>query len=128
MGKEQRRRQVKLPGKPWFDFKLFGLKWRCRIIPRDDAALDKGATLAYCDYDTRVMGFSDVLTNEQLRTAFVHEVQHAIEEHADVDYEEIHSPEVADRLTDQVARGWLYVIRECPEIIDFLRDTRPRGA
>jgi hypothetical protein len=116
------------PGKPWFTFKLFGLLWKTRIIPANSAALDKGATLAYCDYDTRTMGFSDALTNEQLRTALVHEMQHAIEDHADVDYEEVHSPEVADRLTDQVARGWLYVIRESPEIIAFLRDERPRGA
>ena len=118
----------KLAGKPWFDFKLFGLKWRTRIVPALHKDLDKGATLAYCDYARRLMCFSDALTNEQLRTAFVHELQHAIEEHADVDYEEAHSPEVSDRLTDQVARGWLYFIRECPEIISFLRDERPKNA
>lgn len=118
----------KLPGKAWFDFKLFGLKWRARIIPADHVALDKGKTLAYCDFDHRVLGFSDKLTNEQLRTAFVHELQHAIEEHADVDYEQKHDADVADRLTDQVARGWLYFIRECPEIIAFLRDEKPKGA
>ena len=121
-------KRQRLPGKAWFEFKLFGLQWRTRIIPNDSPAMDKGATLAWCDYDTRTMGFSDVLSNEQLRTAFVHELQHAIEEHADVDYEEKHTPDVSDRLTDQVARGWLYVIRECPEIIDFLRDKRPHGA
>lgn len=114
-------------GKPWFSFKLFGLKWDARIYPHSSKMLDKGATLAFCDYDTRQMGFSDMLTNEQLRTALVHEIQHVIEEHADVDYEEVHSPEVADRLTDQVARGWLYIIRECPEIVAFLRDERPKG-
>ena len=114
-------------GKPWFKFRLFGLPWEARIYPHDSKALDKGATLAWCDYTTRQMGFSDMLTNEQLRTALVHEIQHVIEEHADVDYEETHSPEVSDRLTDQVARGWLYLIRECPAIIDFLRDKRPKG-
>lgn len=118
----------RLPGKPWFDFKLFGLKWKTRIVPAKHPELDKGATLAYCDYTKRLMVFSDSLTNEQLRTAFVHELQHAIEEHADVDYEEKHSAEVADRLTDQVARGWLYFIRECPELIAFLRDERPKNA
>lgn len=114
-------------GKAWFQFKLFGLNWQARIYPANSAALDKGASLAFCEYDRRLMGFSDALTNEQLRTAFIHELQHAIEEHADVDYEQEHSPEVADRLTDQVARGWLYVIRECPEIVAFLRDERPKG-
>ena len=115
------------PGKPWFQFKLFGLTWHTRIVPANHADLDKGATLAYCDYTKRLMVFSDALTNEQLRTAFVHELQHAIEEHADVDYEEKHDAEVADRLTDQVARGWLYFIRECPEVIAFLRDEKPKG-
>ena len=117
----------KLPGKPWFAFKLFGLKWSARIVPSGHEALDHGKTLAYCDYEQRVMAFSDALTNEQLRTAFAHELQHAIEEHADVDHEEAHSADVADRLTDQVARGWLYVIRECPEILALLRDERPKG-
>lgn len=119
--------KFRLPGKPWFTFKLFGLKWRARIAPEKSKALDKGATIAYCHYDRRLMVFSDALTNEQLRTAFVHELQHAIEEHADVDYEEKHSAEVADRLTDQVARGWLYFLRESPEIVAFLRDERPKG-
>lgn len=118
----------RLPGKPWFDFRLFGLKWHARICPALSKELDKGATSAYCWYDRRLMVFSDALTNEQLRTAFVHELQHAIEEHADVDYEDPVSAEVADRLTDQVARGWLYFIRECPEIVAFLRDERPKGA
>lgn len=115
------------PGKLWFKFKIFGLMWQVRIFPAKSKYLEGGATLAFCEYDSRMLGFSDTLTNEQLRTAFVHELQHVIEEHADVDYEEVHSPDVADRLTDQVARGWLYVIRECPEIIAFLRDERPKG-
>ena len=121
-------RREKLYGKPWFSFKLFGLKWQTRIVGATHKDMDKGATLAYCDYTRRLMAFSDGLTNEQLRTAFVHELQHAIEEHADVDYEETHSAEVSDRLTDQVARGWLYFIRENPEIIAFLCDQRPKGA
>ena len=121
-------RRKKQPGKKWFPFKLFGLEWHTYIVPALHADLDKGATSAYCDYTRRIMAFSDALTNEQLRTAFVHELQHAIEEHADVDYEDAVSLEVADRLTDQVARGWLYFIRECPEIIAFLRDERPKSA
>ena len=120
-------RKPKPTGKPWFKFKLFGLQWEARIHPQKSKALDNGATLAFCSYDDRQMGFSDSLTNEQLRTALAHEMQHVIEEHSDVDYEQIHSAEVADRLTDQVARGWLYVIRECPEIVAFLRDERPKG-
>lgn len=117
----------KLPGKAWFDFRLYGLKWHARIVPANDKDMDRGDTSAYCLYAERRMGFSDALTPEQLRTAFVHELQHAIEEHADVDYEQSVDASVADRLTDQVARGWLYFIRENPAIIAFLRDERPKG-
>lgn len=118
---------TRLPGKPWFEFKLFGLQWRARIAPANHKALDNGGTLAYVEGDRRLMVFSDGLTQEQLRTAFAHELQHAIEEHADVDYTVKCDEDVADRCTDQVARGWLYVIRECPEIVAFLRDERPKG-
>jgi hypothetical protein len=109
------------PGKLWFKFQLFGLQWEARIAPAKSAALDKGKTMAYCQYNERLIVISDALTLEQQRTTFAHELQHAIEEHADVDYEEAVSPDVSDRCTDQVARGWLYVIRHCPEILTFFR-------
>lgn len=115
------------PGKLWFRFKLFGLPWEARIAPAKHKCLDNGKTLAYVLGDERLMVFSAGLTQEQLRTAFAHELQHAIEEHADVDYTTKCDEDVADRCTDQVARGWLYVIRECPEIVAFLRDDRPKG-
>jgi hypothetical protein len=114
------------PGKLWFRFKLFGLQWEARIYPEKHAMMDKGDSLAFCDFDDRLMGFSAKLTAEQQRTAFAHELQHAIEDHSDVDYEQKVTPDVSDRLTDQVARCWLYVIRECPEIVEFLRGELPR--
>lgn len=111
----------KRPGKLWFKFKLFGLPWEARIAPAKHPELDRGDTLAACFYNDRYLLFSDALSLEQQRTAFVHELQHAIEDHADVDYTRGVTEDVADRLTDQVARGWLYVVRECPEIVAFLR-------
>lgn len=113
--------KARRPGRQWFKFTLFGLEWEARIAPAKCKALDNGKTFAYCEYDTRMIVLSDELTLEQQRTTFAHELQHAIEEHADVDYEDKKSPDVADRCTDQVARGWLYVLRHCPEIVDFLR-------
>lgn len=112
---------AKRPGKLWFRFKLFGLEWETRIIPAEHKALDHGDTSAFVMYNERWMGFSDALTLEQQRTALAHEIQHVVEEYADVDYEQAVTEDVADRCTDQVARGWLYIIRECPEIVDFLR-------
>ena len=119
MGKSKR------PGKLWFKFVLFGLQWEARIAPAKSAALDHGKSMAYCEFDARLIVVSDNLTQEQQRTTFAHELQHAIEESADVDYEEKTSPDVADRCTDNVARGWVYVIRHCPEIVDFLRAEHP---
>lgn len=108
-------------GKLWFKFNLFGLPWEARIAKEKSAVLDRGKSFAVCFYNDRVMYFSDKLSVEQQRTSFVHELQHAIEDHADVDYTVGVSEDVADRCTDQVARGWLYVVRHCPEIVAFLR-------
>jgi hypothetical protein len=113
---------AKAVGKLWFKFTLFGLPWEARVAPEKSAILDKGATMAICFYNERKIYISDALTLEQQRTTFAHELQHAIEDHADVDYEMAVSPDVADRCTDNVARGWIYVIRHCPEIVNFLRD------
>jgi hypothetical protein len=110
------------PGKLWFKFTLFGLEWEARIAPAKSKVLDGGKTMACCLYNERVIYLADNLTLEQQRTTFAHELQHAIEDHADVEYEVAVSPDVADRCTDNVARGWIYVIRHCPQIVDFLRD------
>ena len=112
---------TKKRGKLWFCFTLFGLPWEARIAPVNSTILDKGKTMAVCMYNERKIYLSDNLTLEQQRTTFAHELQHAIEDHSDVDYEEAVSPDVSDRCTDNVARGWIYIIRHCPAIIDFLR-------
>ena len=111
-------------GKPWLDFMLFGLQWQARVAPRKSKILDNGEASACVLYAERTMYFSNTLSDEQLSTALAHEVQHVIEEHADVDYEVATSPDVADRMTDQVARGWLYIIRDCPVLMEvFARKT-----
>jgi hypothetical protein len=107
----------RLPGKAWLAFKLFGLDWQARTYPRKHKELDFGAAHAFCDSGRRLMGFANTLSNEQAATALAHEVQHAIEEHADIDYEVATTSDVADRMTDQVSRGWLYIIRDCPELL-----------
>jgi hypothetical protein len=104
-------------GRPWITFRLFGLNWEARIVPRKHKVLNNGGDHACLFYAERLMYFGDHLSDEQLATSLAHEVQHAIEEHADVDYEVAAPPEVADRLTDNVARGWLYVIRDVPELL-----------
>lgn len=111
----------KKPGKLWFKFLLFGLKWEVRFAPANTKALDYGNTFGYCEYNERLIVISDALTLEQQRTTFAHELQHAIEEYADVDYERKVDAGFADQCTDNVARGWIYIIRHCPNIVKFLR-------
>lgn len=105
------------PGHPWLRFKLFGMEWEVRIAKAVSKVLDNGRTAGICFYEDRLIVLSDALSAEQKVTTLAHEVQHAIEDHADVSYEHAAPPDVADRCTDQVARGWLYLIRDCPELV-----------
>lgn len=117
MAKSKRR-----AGKLWFEFTLFGLDWEVRIAPAKQVKNREGhECMAICYYNERWMLFSDNLSAEQFRVTFAHELQHAIEDHADVDYETGTTVDVHDRWTDQVARGWVYVMRHCPEIVAFLQ-------
>jgi hypothetical protein len=112
----------KRPGKVWFKFALFGLEWETRVAPAKQVKNYEGsACQAICYFGDRWILFSDDLSPEQYRMTLAHEIQHAIEDHADVDYEKGTTVDVHDRWTDQVARGWVYLIRHCPEIIAFLR-------
>jgi hypothetical protein len=117
---------VKTAGKLWFRFYLFGLDWEARILPADHKLLKHGKhkCMATCFYNHRLMVFADDLSQEQYRVTFAHELQHAIEDHADVDYEEGVAEDVHDRWTDQVARGWVYVMRHCPHVIEYLQAKR----
>jgi hypothetical protein len=110
-------------GKIWLEFVLYGLQWEARVAPAKSKVLDRGKTLACVLHDQRVMYFADTLSDEQLSTALAHEVQHVIEEHADVDYTS--ATDTGDRMTDQVARGWLYIIRDCAPLMEVFQRKVP---
>lgn len=108
------------PGKDWLVFSLFGHEWEARVVRATSKALDGAVAITY--FDAHVMYFSDKCSPEQMRTGLAHEIQHVVEEQADVDYAvAVTNEDVADRMTDQVARGWLYVIRHCPEVVAVLQ-------
>lgn len=113
----------KRPGSLLCRFPLFGLDWEARVLPHDHKLLMAGKheCQGICFYNERVIYLSDKCTQEQLRMTLAHEIQHAIEDHADVDYEKGVQIDVHDRWTDQVARGWVDLMRHCPEIIEYLR-------
>ena len=115
----------KLPGKLWFHFKLHGLEWMVRIVPDDHKALkdedDGRSCMGLCFYNSRMIYVNQKMTHEQFRTTLAHEIQHAIEDAADVDYEKGAPEAVHDRWTDMVARGWLSLMRESPKVIEFLQ-------
>lgn len=110
-------------GQLWFGFYLFGLKWEVRLLPRGHKILKDGKQecVGLCCLNERLIYIAADQSNEQRRLTFAHELQHAIEDQADVDYEEGVSVEVHDRWTDQVARGWVYMMRHNPQIIEFLQ-------
>lgn len=114
---------MKRPGKVLAHFLLFGHHWEARIIRHDHKFLKEGKheCQGVCIQSERVIYLSDKNSTEQCRITLAHEIQHAIEDHADVDYEKGVEVDVHDRWTDQVARGWVYVIRHCPAIIGYLR-------
>lgn len=118
---------MKRPGKLWMRFQLFGLDWEARIAPQTHPVLKDGEheSMAVCFYNERLMVFADNLSQEQYRITLAHEIQHAIEDHADVDYEKGVRTEVHDRWTDQVARGWVYLMRHCPLIVEYLQGRVP---
>ena len=104
-----------------FKFRLFGLDWEARAVGRKSPLLDRGRSMGACFYNARMIYVGDWLSHEQQRTTLAHELEHAIEDHAGVEHTTPTPPDVADRWTDQIALGWLYLIRECPEIVSFLR-------
>lgn len=112
------------PGWLLMEFGLFGLKWEVRTVKAGHKALigDGGpAGMGICYMDKRLIYLSCGNSDEQARTTLAHEIQHVIEDHADVDYTNATDEATADRMTDQVARGWLLLLRENPHLVDYLR-------
>ena len=110
-------------GRLWFTFQLFGMDWQVRVAPKDHPVLksDGDPCMAICYLNERCIVMARNLTQEQFRTTFAHELQHAIEDYAAVDYERGVRADVHDRWTDNIALGWLYVMRHQPEIVGFLQ-------
>jgi Zn-dependent peptidase ImmA (M78 family) len=111
--------------KPQLVFQLFGLEWKTYLVPSDHKDLGKGTDNGACFYDRREIYLSEALSDEQLVTTLAHEIQHAIEDHAGIDYEQPVDPDVADRMTDQVALGWLFILRGCPDLVEVLKREKP---
>jgi hypothetical protein len=114
---------LRTAGTLWFGFRLFGMDWQVRVANHTHKVLKDGKheCQGICFFNSRTIVLSQRQTHEQMRVTFAHELQHAIEESADVDYEKGVKTEVHDRWTDQVARGWVYMMRHHPEVIEFLQ-------
>jgi len=106
------------PGKPLLKFPLFGFDWEVRTVGAGSKVLD--GAVGICYLSDHVIYLSEDNTDEQARTTLAHEIQHVIEDHADVDYTQPTDDPTADRMTDQVSRGWLMLIRTCPALLAWL--------
>ena len=107
------------PGKLLLKFPLYGFDWEVRTAPAKHKILD--GAVGHCFLNDHVMYVSEDNTDEQARTTVAHEIQHIIEEHADVDYTKQTDEATGDRMTDIVSRGWLMLIRTCPDLLAWLR-------
>jgi hypothetical protein len=111
------------PGRILLAFPLFGFDWQVRTVPTGHKILkgDGGPPgVGICYLSEHVIYLSEANTDEQARTTLAHEIQHVIEDHADVDYTQPTDEPTADRMTDQVSRGWLMLIRTCPALLAWL--------
>lgn len=110
------------PGRLWFKFTLHGLAWEARLFNPKTTKGELKGLMGQCDPGERIIWIADDLTPEQARITLAHELQHAIEDAADVDLTgPSPAPDVADRWTDNMARGWVYIIRTCPQLLKFLQ-------
>lgn len=118
---------MKRPGRLWFKFRLYSLDWEVRILAAKHPALrykdsrGVGYCMGLCFMNARWIALNDKMSHEQFRIALAHEIQHAIEDGADVDYEKGVAVDVHDRWTDVQARGWVYFMRDNPEVVKYLQ-------
>lgn len=105
-------------GKLLLRFPLYGFDWDVRSVPPTSKVLE--GAVGICYLSDHVIYLSESNTEEQARTTLAHEIQHVIEDHADVDYTKQTDDATADRMTDQVSRGWLMLVRTCPELLAWL--------
>lgn len=111
-------------GKRLLQFTLFGKNWDVREVPAGHKVLDednRGPVWAIVWLEQGVIYLRAEQTIEQKQTALLHEIQHIIEEHHCIDHERgAHSHDESENRTDRLSLGWLYVIRGCPEVLQFV--------
>lgn len=120
------KKAKKRPGKLWFKFTLFGLDWEVRHAPPEVVkSYDGEECMGLCYHNERWILLDNSVSDEQIRTTLAHELQHAIEDYACVDYERGVTEDIHDRWTDHVALGWVYLMRHCPELVKLLTGESP---
>jgi hypothetical protein len=117
-------RKRRAAGKRLLQFTLFGKAWDVREVPPGHRVLDednRGPVWAIVHLEAGVIYLRDVATREQKQTALLHEIEHIIEEHHCIDH--MHpapTEDESENRTDRLSLGWLYVIRGCPEVLQFV--------
>jgi hypothetical protein len=115
----------KRPGTRLFKFVLFGNEYDVRCCPAGHKKFDNEHDVyGMCYMEDREIYIRDVdtATLEQRQTALLHEIQHLIEDHYSIDFERAaEDNKSSEARTDHISLGWLYVIRGCPQVIDFVR-------
>jgi Zn-dependent peptidase ImmA (M78 family) len=112
------------PGKRLLKFSLFGNDYEVRTVRAGHAKLDNDPRVfGMCYMEERViyLASSEDVTLEQQQSTLLHEIQHVIEDHYCIDHLTASETDLgSEQKTDQIALGWLYVIRGCPEVLAFV--------
>lgn len=115
----------RLPGRKLLEFNLFGIEWQVREVKLKHEKLDPkdNRVFGMVHLEERVVyiGSNKYLTLEQQQQCVFHEIQHIIEDHFSIDHEyKAENEQFSESRTDSIACGWLYVVRGCPEVIEFV--------
>ena len=118
------KRKQRAAGRRLLQFTLFGKRWDVREVPPGHKVFnDPGKVWAIVWLNDGVIYLLDSAhaTREQQQTALLHEIQHIIEDHYCIDHELAAADNnESETRTDRLSLGWLYVVRGCPEVIEFV--------
>lgn len=118
-------RKTRAAGKRLLQFTLFGKQWDVREVPPGHKVFggdpERVWAIVWLETGAIYLLNSEHATREQQQTALLHEIQHIIEEHYCIDHQ-IVAPDntESENRTDRLSLGWLYVIRGCPEVLQFV--------
>ncbi len=116
--------------RPLLTFSFFGQKFKVFIVPDDHDELKvpgngrkKDACWGVVCYDEGEIFLSSSLSKEGRRVLVAHEIEHLVENWGPIDHKTACESDIsADFRTDLLSKGWYYLIRHNPKLVEFLQE------